>query len=223
VQEMADLTTWAFDLADQYRNPVVVLADGYIGQMMEPVEFAPPIAVPRPPEWAVTGTAATRHNLVASIYLEPDLLERHIRKLEAKYRQAEREAARAECRRTEDAEIILVGYGITARVLKAMVEQARSPGLAVGLLRPITLYPFPVAQIRELSRRAKAFVVVEMSTGQLVDDVRLALEGRVPVEFFSRVGGNVPSAEEVLAFLEQKFAASLEPPAGQLEEVLVHG
>ncbi|SPF52361.1 Ketoisovalerate oxidoreductase subunit VorB [Candidatus Sulfopaludibacter sp. SbA4] len=223
VQEMADLTTWAFDLADQYRNPVVVLADGYIGQMMEPVEFAPPIAVPRPPEWAVTGTAATRHNLVASIYLEPDLLERHIRKLEAKYRQAEREAARAECRRTEDAEIILVGYGITARVLKAVVEQARSRGLAVGLLRPITLYPFPVAQIRELSRRAKAFVVVEMSTGQLVDDVRLALEGRVPVEFFSRVGGNVPSAEEVLAFLEQKFAASLEPPAGQLEEVLVHG
>ena len=111
-----------------------------------------------------------------------------------------------------------MGYGITARVLKAVVELARARGLAVGLLRPITLYPFPVTQVRDLSRGAKAFVVVEMSTGQLVDDVRLALEGRVPVEFFSRVGGNVPSAEEVLAFLEHKFAACLEP-----EEVLIHG
>ena len=214
VQEMADLTTLAFDLADQYRNPVVVLADGYIGQMMEPVEFRDPLPVPPPPAWAVTGTAATRPNLITSIYLEPDLLESHIRKLEAKYQEAERHEARAECWRTEDADIIMVGYGIMGRVLKAVVEQARAHGLKVGLLRPVTLYPFPVAQVRELSRHAKAFAVAELSTGQLRDDVRLALEGRVPVEFFSRVGGNVPSAEEVLAFVEQKFA---------VEEVLVHG
>jgi pyruvate/2-oxoacid:ferredoxin oxidoreductase alpha subunit len=214
VQEMADLTTEAFDLADQYRNPVVVLADGFIGQMMEPVEFAPPRAVPHPASWAVTGTAEHRRNLVSSIFLEPDLLEQHIRKLEAKYLEAERTVARAECWRTEDAEFVLVGYGIVGRILKAVVEQARARGIKAGLLRPITLYPFPVREIRELSRRARAFAVVEMSTGQLRDDVRLALDGRTPVEFYSRVGGNAPSAEEVLAFMERKFAA---------EEVLVHG
>jgi len=215
VQEMATLTTWAFDLADEYRNPVVVLADGYIGQMMEPVEFAPPLAVPAPPPWAVTGRPETRRNLVSSIFLEPDLLEQHVRKLEAKYQKAQRLIARAECWRTEDADVILVGYGIVGRVLKAAVELARARGLAVGLLRPITLYPFPTAQIRELSRRARTFAVVELSTGQLVEDVRLALNGRTPVEFFSRVGGNVPSAEDVLAFVQQKCQMP--------EEELVHG
>jgi len=213
VQEMADLTTLAFDLADAYRNPVVVLADGYIGQMMEPVEFGPPRPVPAPAPWAVTGTAATRRNLVTSIYLEPDLMERHIRKLEAKYLQAERTETRAEQWRTEDAEIVLVGYGIVGRVLKAVVEQARARGMALGLLRPISLYPFPVAEIRALSRRARAFAVVELSTGQLYDDVRLALEGRAPVELYSRVGGNVPSADEILSFVEGKFT---------LEEALIH-
>jgi pyruvate/2-oxoacid:ferredoxin oxidoreductase alpha subunit len=221
VQEMADLTTWAFDLADEYRNPVVLLADGYIGQMMEPVEFAAPRPVPPAPHWAVTGTAETRPNLVTSIYLEPDNLERHIRKLEAKYHNAEQRIARAECWRTEDAEIVLVGYGIMGRVLKAVVELARARGLAVGLLRPITLYPFPVAQVRALSLGAKAFAVVELSTGQLLDDVRLSLEGRRPVEFFSRVGGNVPSAEDVLAFIEQKFAAGAHAEPMELE--LIHG
>ncbi len=217
-QEMADLTTLAFDLADRYRNPVVVLADGNIGQMMEPVRFADPIAVPAPQEWAVLGTAGSRPNLVTSIYLEPDILERHVRKLEAKYQAAERAEVRAECWRTEDAEIVLVGYGIMGRILKAVVEQARKRGLKVGLLRPITLYPFPAPQIRELSKRVKGFLVAELSTGQLVDDVRLALEGRSPVEFFSRVGGNVPSAEEVLEVVEHKFGSCFQP-----EEVLVHG
>ncbi len=220
VQEMADLTTLAFDLADQYRNPVVLLADGYIGQMMEPVAFAPPRPVPPAPDWAVTGTAETRPNLVSSIYLEPDAMERHIRKIEAKYREAERREVRAECWRTDDADIVLVGYGIMGRVLKAVVEHARARGIKAGLLRPITLYPFPVAQVRQLAAWAKAFVVVEMSIGQLVDDVRLALEGRRPVEFYSRVGGNVPSAEEVLAFVMQKSGASSAPEP--VMEVLVH-
>jgi len=214
VQEMADFTTRAFDLAERYRNPVVVLADGFIGQMMEPVAFADPLPVPPPPEWAVAGTAASRPNLVSSIYLEPDIMERHVRKLEAKYDEAERRESAAECWRTDDAEFILVGYGIVGRILKAVVEQARARGIRAGLLRPITLFPFPTRQIRDLARHARAFAVVEMSTGQLRDDVRLALEGRAPVEFYSRVGGNVPSAEEVLAFVEHKFAP---------EEVLVHG
>src|SRR5271157_2061038 len=218
VQEMADLTTLAFDLADEYRNPVVVLADGFIGQMMEPVRFAAPRPVPAPAPWTVTGTKETRPNLVTSIYIEPDDMEKHVRKLEAKYKAAERREARAECWRTDDAEIILMGYGIMGRVLKAVVELGRARGMKLGLLRPITLYPFPVEEVRRLSRRVAAFAAVELSTGQMVDDVRLALEGRRPVEFFGRAGGNVPSAEDVLAFLEHKFAGVL--TGG---EVLVHG
>jgi pyruvate/2-oxoacid:ferredoxin oxidoreductase alpha subunit len=211
-QEMADLTTLAFDLADHYRNPVVVLADGFIGQMMEPVEFAAPRAQRPAPPWAVTGTREARPNLICSIYLEPDLMERHVRKLEAKYREAESREVRAESWRTQDADFVLVGYGIVGRVLKAVVEQARKRGIRAGLLRPITLYPFPVEELRKLAVSAKAFAVVEMSTGQLVDDVRLALEGRRPVEFYSRVGGNTPSAEEVLAFVERTFAPAAAVP-----------
>ena len=217
VQEMSELTALAFDLADEYRNPVVVLADGYIGQMMEPVEF-PPATVERPqPDWAVLGTKEARHNLITSIYLEPDGLEAHVRKLEAKYRRAEQHEVRAESWRTEDAEIVLVGYGIVARVLKAVVEQARASGLPVGMLRPITLYPFPSAELQRLSRRARMFLVVELSNGQLCEDVRLAVEGRRPVELYTRVGGNVPSAEEILGVLWEKAA-----PLAEREE-LVHG
>lgn len=219
VQEMADLTTLAFDLADRYRNPAVVLADGYIGQMMEPVTFADPIEPPPVPAWAVTGTAETRQNLITSIYLEPDTMEEYIRKMEVKYRRAEREEVRVEHYQTAGADIILVGYGIVGRVLKSVVQQARAKGLRVGLLRPITLYPFPVEEIRTLARDARAFGVVEMSTGQMLDDVRLALEGRRPIEFYSRVGGNVPSAEEVLAFVQAKFASAFQAR----EEVLIHG
>ncbi len=213
-QEMADFTTLAFDLADRYRNPVVVLADGNIGQMMEPVRFADPIEVPAPPSWAVLGTAASRPNLVSSIFLEPEALERHVAKLEAKYREAERDAVRSESYRTEDAEFILIGYGIMGRILKAVVDQGRERGHKLGLLRPLTLYPFPSMRIRKLAARAKAFLVAELSNGQLIDDVRLALEGRRPVEFFSRTGGMVPTAEEVLKAVERKFA---------IEEVLIHG
>lgn len=201
-QEMADLTVQAFDLADRYRNPVMLLADGYIGQMMEPVEFPAPAAPPPRPDWAVDGTPETRPNLIASIYLEPDQLEAHVRKLEAKYKRAEQEVVQFEDWRTDDAEIVLVGYGIVSRVLKQVVEQGRARGMGLGLLRPVTLFPFPTQRLRELSRTARLFVVVELSTGQLLEDVRLALEGRRPVEFYSRVGGNVPSAEEVLEAVE---------------------
>ena len=212
VQEMCDLTLLAFELADQYRNPVVVLADGFIGQMMEPVAFPDPAPPPAPPPWAVTGTAATRRNLVTSIYLEPDVLEEHVRKLEAKYRRAEREAVRVECRQTEDADIVLIGYGIVARVLKETVEAARAEGLRVGLLRPVSLYPFPTALIRRLAAHASAFAVVEMSNGQLLDDVQLAVEGRRPIEFYSRVGGNVPSTDAVLSFVRGAIVKHVRQP-----------
>jgi pyruvate/2-oxoacid:ferredoxin oxidoreductase alpha subunit len=201
VQEMADLTTLAFELADRYRNPVVLLADGFVGQMMEPVEFAERAIAPVQPEWAVAGTAETRNNMITSLHMGCDDLEAHVHALEAKYRLAEQREARSEGWYANDADIVLVGYGIVGRILKAVVAEARAMGFNVGLLRPITLYPFPVEEFQRLARSAKSFVVVEMSNGQLVEDVRLALNGRRPVELLTRMGGNVPSHEEVLKFV----------------------
>jgi pyruvate/2-oxoacid:ferredoxin oxidoreductase alpha subunit len=203
VQEMADLTALAFELADRYRNPVVVLADGFIGQMMEPVSFPERAVQPQIPVWAVAGTEQTRGNLICSIYLEPDRLEAHIRHLEAKYAVAQREA-RAESWRAEGADIVLVGYGIVARILKAVAAEAQAEGLSVGVLRPITLYPFPTVEFQRVAQTARQFIVVEMSNGQLLEDVRLALNGSRPVEFLSRVGGNVPSHNEVLDFVRKQ-------------------
>jgi pyruvate/2-oxoacid:ferredoxin oxidoreductase alpha subunit len=219
VQEMADLTALAFDLADKYRNPVFVLADGAIGQMMEPVEFMANPVEPRRVSWAVEATPETRLNLVSSIYLEPDELEAHVRKLEAKYRRCEREEVRYEEYQTGDAEIVLMGYGITARILKAAVEQLRGEGLPVGLLRPITLYPFPIEAVQRLAQSAKLFGVVELSNGQMVDDVRLALNGVRPVEFYGRVGGNVPAAEEVARFVRK---VAVQHAVFEPQEVIAH-
>jgi len=145
-----------------------------------------------------------------------DDLEAHVRHLEAKYRQAEQNETRAEEWFTDDAEIVLVGYGIVGRILKAVTAEARAGGIHVGLLRPITLYPFPTMHFQRLAQRARVFVVVEMSTGQLVEDVRLALNGVRPVEFLSRVGGNVPSHEEVLEFVRQLARRTL--PVMTLDE-----
>jgi len=221
VQEMADLTALAFELADRYRNPVVLLADGFIGQMMEPVEF-PQIAVePRQPDWAVTGTEATRGNLITSLHLDSDALEAHQGHLEAKYRRAQECEVRAEEWRTEDAVIVLVGYGIVARILKAVAAEARDLGLKVGVLRPITLFPFPAKHFQRLAKNARVFVVVEMSNGQMVEDVRLALNGARPVEFFSRVGGNVPSHEEVLKIVKDQ-ARQILPAMQPVEEQMAN-
>lgn len=197
VQEMATLTMLAFDLADRYRNPAVVLADGFTGQMIEPLELEVEEQTAPDKDWAVLGTAATRKNLINSIYLEPDELEAHQQKLEAKYRLAEQLEPRHELYRTEDAEVLVVGYGIVSRVLRSAVEHARAAGLKVGLFRPITLWPFPKAALLEAARKVHAVQVVELSNGQMVEDVRLALGGQVPIGLYTRVGGNVPSAEEI--------------------------
>jgi 2-oxoisovalerate ferredoxin oxidoreductase alpha subunit len=201
VQEMADLTALAFELADRYRTPVVILADGFVGQMMEPVEFQEKAKAPELPFWAVAGTAESRGNMITSLHMGSDDLESHVNALEAKYHRAEQHETRAEHWFTEDADIVLVGYGIIGRILKAVTAEARAMGVKVGLLRPITLYPFPTADFQRLAKHAQSFVVVEMSNGQMLDDVRLALNGTRPVEFLSRVGGNVPSYEEVLKFV----------------------
>ena len=200
---MADLTALAFELADRYRNPVVLMADGFIGQMMEPVYFPQQAAAPQLPKWAVTGTPESRGNLISSIYLDSDKLEAHVRHLEAKYYVAEQREARAEEWRTEDAEIVLVGYGIVARILKAVAAEARAAGHRVGVLRPITLYPFPKLHFERAAQHARQFLVVEMSNGQMLEDVRLALNGSRPVDFYSRFGGNVPSHQEVFERVEK--------------------
>ena len=205
VQEMADLTSLAFDLADRYRNPAVVLTDGFIGQMMEPLELQPRDCKPVAKPWAVRGTAETRQNLISSIYLEPDALEAHVRKLDEKYRKATEREARHELYRAEEPEVLLVGYGITSRVLRSVVDVARKEGLRAGLFRPITLWPFPSEALRRAARHAHMVLVVEMSTGQLVEDVRLALDGGVNVEFYSRTGGNVPLADEVSKQLYERM------------------
>ena len=205
VQEMADLTMLAFDLADRYRNPAVVLTDGFIGQMMEPLELKAATSVIPEKPWAVCGTPETRRNLVSSIFLEPDLLEAHINNLEEKYKKAAEFETRYELYRADDPEVLLVGYGITSRVLRSVVDVARKDGMRAGLFRPVSLWPFPSEALRHSARRAQMVLVVEMSTGQMVEDVRLALDGRVDVEFFGRFGGNVPMAKEVCQQLYERM------------------
>jgi len=199
VQEMAELTMLAFDLADKYRNPAIVLCDGFVGQMVEPLELVDrePVLPEKP--WAVKGTAETRKNLVTSIFLETDELEAHQRRMEAKYARAQQEEPRFELYQAEDAEVLLVGYGIVSRVLRSAVIKLRMQGLRAGLFRPITLWPFPSKALAEAAKRVQRVVVVELSNGQMVEDVRLALNAAVPVEFYGRAGGNVPSVEEIEA------------------------
>ena len=197
-QEMADLTRLAFDLADRYRNPAFVLTDGFIGQMMEPVSLSlDPVTVPARP-WAVSGTAPTRKNLITSIFLNHEVLEAHVKGLHRKYDEAVIREVRYEERSVQDAEILLVGYGIVSRVLRRVVALCRAEGIPVGLLRPITLWPFPAPRIAQLARQVEGILAVELSVGQMVEDVRLAVEGRCPVAFYGRQGGMVPSAEEIV-------------------------
>jgi 2-oxoisovalerate ferredoxin oxidoreductase alpha subunit len=203
VQEMCDFTIRAFDLADRYRNPAIVLADGALGQMMEPVEFPETTADAPAKPWAVTGDATTRHNLISSIFLQHEAQEQHILKLERKYQDLEAKECSWQEYETADAEIVVVSYGITSRVARAAVEMARASGVRAGLLRPTTLYPFPMKRIHELAGNASAVLVVELSFGQLLEDVRLAVNGVAPVRLSNRMGGVIPTAEDILAVLKE--------------------
>lgn len=197
VQEMCDLGMLAFDLADKYRNPVYILTDGFIGQMMEPVAFPEPVTRLPEKSWAVNGTAETSDNLITSIDLDPDDLERHVQKLQQKYAIIEEQEQRCESYRTDDAEIVMIGYGIVSRIIQTVVDELREEGVKAGMLRPITLYPFPVKELLKLSTKIKFFLTVEMSNGQLVNDVKLTVNGQRPVYLYTRMGGNVPSTKEV--------------------------
>ena len=199
VQEMASLTAEAFDLADTYRMPAMLLADGALGQMMEPVDFSvfPKRELP-PKTWATTGTKRERKkNIVNSLFIDPNELENSILARYERYAKVEADEVRYEEYMTDDADIILVAFGITARVAKSAIADMRKEGIRAGMLRPITLWPFPKKKLGELAETAKVFLSVEMSMGQMVDDVRLGVNGRRPVHFFGRTGGIIPSVEEV--------------------------
>ncbi|MGO0122868.1 3-methyl-2-oxobutanoate dehydrogenase subunit VorB [Desulfothermobacter acidiphilus] len=206
VQEILDLMALAFELADKYRNPVMVLGDGILGQMMEPVELSPYSgAAELPPKpWATTGTLGReQRNVINSLYIEPEELERVNLRLKAKYQRMEAEEKRWETYALDGAELVLVAFGTMARVARAVVERLRAEGQSAGLIRPVTLFPFPEAPFREALSRARAFLALEMSLGQMVEDVRLAVEGRCPVYFYGRTGGMVPTVAEVVEFAKE--------------------
>ncbi len=200
VQELYALTREAFELADKYRTPVLVLGDAVLGQMMEPVvlpaEVVDPAALP-PKPWATNGAVGRRHNVINSLYIEAPKLEEVNLRMQARYQQAAEEA-RAEGEFLEDAEYAVVAYGTAARVAFSAIQQARAEGIRVGLFRPVTLFPYPSRQLAALAERVRAVLVVELSLGQMVEDVRLAVEGRAPVQFYGRTGGVVVTPTEVV-------------------------
>lgn len=205
VQEMADYAFKAFDTADKYRVPVMIMADGMLGQMMEPVVLPEALALEDLPEkpWATCGHGHKRpHNVANSLYLTASDLEDLVRERYERYAVIEETEQEAETYLTEDADIVLVAFGGAARVARSAVNAAREQGIKAGLVRPITLWPFPTRAIEAVVPTAKAFLDVEMNMGQMVEDVRLAVAGRVPVEFYGRTGGVIPTPVEVLAKLE---------------------
>jgi len=214
ISEAIALVADAFEIAERYRTPVVILADGTLGQAMEPV--VPVYRMPRrvEPDWAANGRGGRRPRVVKSLHLRPEELELHNDHLQAKFR----EIAAAEVRWTgellDDAEVVVVAYGTAARVARTAIRRAREGGLRAGLFRPISLWPFPSAALAELAPRARAILVVELSAGQMIEDVRLAVEGRAPVGFHGRTGGMVPSPDEVVASLRRLWAIT-EPRNGE--------
>jgi pyruvate/2-oxoacid:ferredoxin oxidoreductase alpha subunit len=207
-QEMCDLTILAFDLAFKYRNPAFVLTDGFIGQMMEPVEFPEPRIEFSQEKWALYGDRESKQNLISSIFLDPDELEAHNQKLQEKYQQLSKLEVRFEEYYLDDATFVIVGYGIVSRMLRSAVERLRKEDIKVGMLRPITLFPFPTEQIKEIADRGSAILVCEMSNGQLIDDVQLASKMKVPIFFYSRMGGNVPTSEEIVTQIKKYYQKS---------------
>jgi 2-oxoglutarate ferredoxin oxidoreductase subunit alpha len=215
ISEAMALVADAFEIAERYRTPVAILADGALGQAMEPV--VPAYRTPARPanDWVASGAKGRAPRVVKSLDLQPENLERHNLELQAKYRDIEANEVRWAGEHLEDAEIVIVAYGTAARVARTVVQRAREGGLRAGLFRPISLWPFPGAALRELAQRVRAILVVELSAGQMVEDVRLAVEGIAPVAFHGRMGGMVPSPGDVLVQLRELWAITEPvPPNG---------
>ncbi|RSD35534.1 MAG: 2-oxoisovalerate ferredoxin oxidoreductase, alpha subunit [Methanohalophilus sp.] len=204
VQEMCDLTIKAFDLSTKYRNPVVVLADGVLGQMVEPLKFPEKAVKPEiDTSWAVCGNKETYQNLVTSIFLDFDELEEFNYELQEKYETIKEREVDVDEYMMDDAEIVLVSYGISSRICRSAVELARKEGIKAGLFRPITLFPFPEKELAELAGKGVNFISVEMSNGQLMDDIKLATCCKKPVELVNRMGGNLITMDQVLGKIRE--------------------
>lgn len=205
IQELVDYVMESFVKADQYRMPVIVLADGMIGQMMEAVEFKEPKQVKLEEKtWATDGTKGKRKpNVINSLFLDPQSLEDHNWKLDKRYKEIEKNEVLVESFGLEDADVVCVAYGTTARIVKNAIEDCKAKGLKVGLIRPITLWPFPYDEFKKINPNCKGLLTVEMSTGQMIDDVKIAAEGKFPVYFNGRVGGMVPTPASVSVDIEK--------------------
>ena len=218
VQELIDMTYEAFDLAEKYRCITIVLADGNLGQMMEPAELPPMRPVRRVeerPSWALTGARGRAPNVISSIYIDPVEEEVFNRKLLAKQAEIEANEVRFRELSLEDAELAVVAFGTAGRIAQSAVKSAREAGVRVGLLRPVSLYPYPYQRVRELASRVRGILVVEMNSGQMLDDVRLGVEGRVPIRFFGRLGGMVPMPDEVHDEIMALYASLGDPAPAQ--------
>jgi 2-oxoglutarate ferredoxin oxidoreductase subunit alpha len=206
VQEAIDYVGLAFELAEKYRTIAMVAADGAIGQMMEPAEL-PPMRPVRPPEerpsWALTGAKGRESNIITSLYLGAENLEKVNLRLQAKLKEIAANEVRWKEYSTEDADLLLVAFGTVGRICQTVVREARAKGVKVGLLRPVTLWPFPSARLAELAQQVRGMLVVEMNAGQMLEDVRLAVEGRCPIRFYGRLGGIVPLPDEILPELDK--------------------
>jgi 2-oxoglutarate/2-oxoacid ferredoxin oxidoreductase subunit alpha len=211
VQEAVDLMMLAFQLADKYRNPILILGDGMIGQMMEPVEFNPPDPVhglPPKDSWATTGAKGRKRNIAHSLFLDPEALEKNNHVLAAKYKQWEEEEIRYKTYNLDNnPKLLAVAYGTMARICSTAIDELKEEGIEVGLIRPITLYPFPTAVIAEYGDKIGNVISVEMSMGQMVEDVQAAVGRNLHVDFFGRTGGVVPSPDEVVAAFKAKLEA----------------
>ena len=204
VQEMADFVFLGFDLADKYRNPVLILSDGAIGQMMEKVQFH---TYTRPlvdkSTWATTGKPKNRNrNYITSLFIQPERMEQQNLKLEEKFKQIRENEVRFEETNTYDAQYLFVAYGLSARICQKAMDIAREKGIRIGMLRPITIYPYPYKRLEELATQVKMMLSVELNSGQMVEDVRLAVQGKVPVEFYGRMGGMMLTPEDVVHHVE---------------------
>jgi 2-oxoglutarate ferredoxin oxidoreductase subunit alpha len=199
VQEAVDLIIEAFDLADRYLQPVTVIADGMIGQIMEPVAF-PPLTEPSRPDrpWALTGARGREKNVITSLYLGPQNLERENLKLQRIIAEIRENEVRYAEYMMDSAEIVVVAYGTAGRIVQTAVKQARAEGIPVGLFRPISMFPFPYPQLDRATESAKQILVVELSAGQMIEDVRLATRCRLPISFYGKMGGIVPLPEDIL-------------------------
>ncbi|MCL2328982.1 MAG: 3-methyl-2-oxobutanoate dehydrogenase subunit VorB [Bacteroidetes bacterium] len=207
VQEQYDFVKLGFDLAFKYTNPVMLLTDGAIGQMMEKVTLSEQLPRVTPDyDWITTGKTANRgHRYITSLYLQSEVMEQKNLKLQAKYAEMRANEVRYEEIRTEDADYLLIAYGISARIARKVVRLARAEGIKVGILRPITLWPFPSERLKELAQQVKGMLTIEMSAGQMIEDVRLAVEGAVPVKHYGRMGGVIATPTEVFINFKKLF------------------